>query len=140
MPRLNQPFPRWVPGEGLAEITAWGIFLALSLAHGSGYAITRALVPLQAWPCAPSAQVSGICCLQWHFLLALEFPWSTCRALGTTEVSPRPGTPFSADSSIHGSDQMSAPFWMTTPFAELLQDFIDLSGRHGSLSKTLINL
>lgn len=87
VPRLNQPFPRWVPGEALAEIAAWGIFLALNPADGSGYAITRALVPLQTWPNAPWAQGSGICCLQRHFLLALESPWSTCPELGTTEVS-----------------------------------------------------
>ncbi|KAB0373336.1 hypothetical protein FD755_014995, partial [Muntiacus reevesi] len=33
---LNQPFPRWVPGEALAEIAAWGIFLALSPADELG--------------------------------------------------------------------------------------------------------
>ena len=38
---------------------------------------------LQTWPSAPWAQDSGICCLKWHFLLALESPWSTCPELGT---------------------------------------------------------
>ena len=38
--RLNQPFPRWVPGEALAETDARGIFLAWSPVDHSGYAIT----------------------------------------------------------------------------------------------------
>lgn len=86
VPRLNQPFPRWVPGEALAEIAAWGIFLALSPADGSGYAITRALVPSRPGPVLPGPRTleSG---LKWHFLLALESPWSTCPELGTTEIS-----------------------------------------------------
>lgn len=53
VPRLNQPFPRWGPGEALAEIAAWGIFLALSPEDGSGYAITRALVPSRPGPVLP---------------------------------------------------------------------------------------
>lgn len=87
VPRLNQPFPRWVPGEAQAEVAAWGIFLALSPADGSGYAITRALVPSRPGPVL-RAQGSGICCQQQcFFLLDLESPWTTCPELRTTGVS-----------------------------------------------------
>lgn len=67
MPRLNQPFPRWVPGEAPAEVAAWGIFLALSPADGSGYAITQALVSSRPGPVLPGPGL-------WNLLSAAAFP------------------------------------------------------------------
>lgn len=88
VPRLNQPFPRWVPGKALAEIAAWSTFLALSPVDGSGYVITPALVPSRPGPGLPGpGPRARICCQQQRFLLALESPCSTCPERRTTEVS-----------------------------------------------------
>lgn len=51
--QAESAFPTLGAWRGLAEIAAWGIFLALSPEDGSGYAITRALVPSRPGPVLP---------------------------------------------------------------------------------------
>lgn len=96
---LNQPFPRWVPGEALAEVAGWGIFLGLVL-------VMQLLEP--SFPAD-----LALCCLGpglWNLLSEATFPLGFgaprkhMPGAGETQVSWAPPAIGS-----HSLDQHEAP-------------------------------
>lgn len=147
-PRSLQTWPcaPQAQGSGICS-TQWYFLLALESPWSTCPELGTTEVPSTLPAAGPCSLGPGRGPLTWRFgpgqsahdpHSALPSPPASAVWL---RLSPRPDAPSSANSSsLPGSDQVPAPFPMTSPFSELLQRLICPSGWHRSLSKTHIDL